>query len=104
MAASPADRSKVTVCDEQFDAAVATTCARQAVERQMVSIVGSFTFFAETIVPVIAESEITWFGECCPITPSELTSPDSFHIGNQPMYAVGRSSRRSRTAARTSTR
>ena len=80
---------EVTVCDEQFDAAVATTCARQAVEEGMVSVVGSFTFFAESIVPVIAESDITWFGACCPITPSELTSDHSFNIGNQPMYAVG---------------
>ena len=80
---------EVTVCDEQFDPAVATTCARQAVDEGMVSIVGSFTFFAESIVPVIAESDITWFGPCCPITPSELTSPHSFPIGNQPMYAVG---------------
>jgi branched-chain amino acid transport system substrate-binding protein len=80
---------EVTVCDEQFDPAVATTCARQAVEEGMVSIVGSFTFFAESIVPVIAESGITWFGACCPITPSEWTSPYSFNIGNQPMYAVG---------------
>ena len=80
---------EVTVCDEQFDPAVATTCARQAVEEEMVSVVGSFTFFAESIVPVIAESSITWFGACCPITPSELTSPYSFNIGNQPMYAVG---------------
>lgn len=80
---------EVTVCDEQFDPAVATTCARQASDEGMVSIVGSFTFFAESIVPVIAESDITWFGPCCPITPSELTSPHSFPIGNQPMYAVG---------------
>jgi ABC-type branched-subunit amino acid transport system substrate-binding protein len=80
---------EVTVCDEQFDPAVATTCAREAVSEGMVSIVGSFTFFAESIVPVIAESDITWFGPCCPITPSELTSPHSFPIGNQPMYAVG---------------
>ena len=80
---------EVTVCDEQFDTAVAATCARQAVEEDMVSVVGSFTFFAESIVPVIAESSITWFGACCPITPSELTSPYSFNIGNQPMYAVG---------------
>jgi branched-chain amino acid transport system substrate-binding protein len=80
---------EVTVCDEQFDPAVATTCARQAVDEGMVSVVGSFTFFAESIVPVIAESSITWFGACCPITPSELTSPYSFNIGNQPMYAVG---------------
>ncbi|MGD9701086.1 MAG: ABC transporter substrate-binding protein [Acidimicrobiia bacterium] len=80
---------EVTVCDEQFDPAVATTCARQAVDEGMVSIVGSFTFFAESIVPVIAESGITWFGACCPITPAELTNPYSFNIGNQPMYAVG---------------
>jgi branched-chain amino acid transport system substrate-binding protein len=80
---------EVTVCDEQFDPAIATTCARQAVEEGMVSIIGSFTFFAESIVPVIAESSITWFGACCPITPSELTNPYSFNIGNQPMYAVG---------------
>ncbi|MEJ6720338.1 ABC transporter substrate-binding protein [Ilumatobacter sp.] len=80
---------EVTVCDEQFDPAIATTCAREAVEEDMVSIVGSFTYFAESIVPVIAESSITWFGACCPITPSELSSPYSFNIGNQPMYAVG---------------
>lgn len=80
---------EVTVCDELFDPAVATTCAREAVEKDMVSIVGSFTFFAESIVPVIAESDITWFGPCCPITPSELTNKHSFPIGNQPMYAVG---------------
>ncbi len=80
---------EVTVCDEQFDPAVATTCARQAVEEDMVSVVGSFTFFAESIVPVISESSITWFGACCPITPSELTNPYSFNIGNQPMYAIG---------------
>ena len=80
---------EVTVCDEKFDPAVATGCARQAVDEGMVSIVGSFTYFAESIVPVISESSITWFGACCPITPSELSSPYSFNIGNQPMYAVG---------------
>ncbi len=77
------------MCDEQFDAAVAATCARQAVDEGVVSVVGSFTFFAESIVPVIAASDITWFGACCPVTPSELTDKHSFNIGNQPMYAVG---------------
>lgn len=80
---------EVTVCDEQFDPAVAATCARQAVEEGVISVVGSFTYFAEAIVPVIAESDITWFGACCPISPSELTSKHSFPIGNQPMYSVG---------------
>ena len=80
---------EVIVCDEQFDPAIAATCARDAVSEGVVSVVGSFTYFAESIVPVIAESDITWFGACCPISPSELTSPHSFNIGNQPMYAVG---------------
>ena len=80
---------EVIVCDEQFDPAIAATCARDAVAEGVVSVVGSFTYFAESIVPVIAESDITWFGACCPISPSELTSPHSFNIGNQPMYAVG---------------
>jgi len=80
---------EVEVCDEQFDAAIAASCARQAVEDKVVSVVGSFTYFAEAIVPVIAQSDITWFGACCPISPSELTDPHSFNIGNQPMYAVG---------------
>lgn len=80
---------EVIVCDEQFDPAVAAGCAREAVEEEVVSIVGSFTYFAESIVPVASESSITWFGACCPITPSELSSPYSFNLGNQPMYAVG---------------
>lgn len=80
---------EVIVCDEQFDPAIAANCARQAVEEGVVSVVGSFTYFAEAIVPVISQSDITWFGACCPISPSELSSPHSFPIGNQPMYAVG---------------
>jgi len=80
---------EVIVCDEQFDPAVAATCARQAVEEEVVAVVGSFTFFSESIVPVIEKSSISWFGPCRPITPSELTSKYSFPIGNQPMYAVG---------------
>lgn len=79
---------EVIVCDEQFDAAVAAACARQAIEEGVVSVVGSFTFFAEAIVPVTAASDITWFGACCAISPSELGSPHSFPMGNQPMYAV----------------
>lgn len=80
---------EVIVCDEQFDAAVAAACARKAVEEGVVSVIGSFTFFAEAIVPVIAASDITWFGACCAISPSELGSAHSFPMGNQPMYAVG---------------
>ena len=80
---------EVQVCDEKFDAAVAATCARKAVDDGVVAVVGSFTYFAEAIVPVIAASDITWFGACCAISPSELSDPHSFNLGNQPMYGVG---------------
>ena len=80
---------EVEVCDEKFDPAVAATCARQAVDNDVVAVVGSFTYFAEAIVPVIAASDITWFGACCAISPSELSDPHSFNLGNQPMYGVG---------------
>jgi branched-chain amino acid transport system substrate-binding protein len=79
----------VQVCDEKFDPAVAATCARKAVDDGVVAVVGSFTYFAEAIVPVIAASDISWFGACCAISPSELNDPHSFNLGNQPMYAVG---------------
>ena len=80
---------EVEVCDEKFDPAVAATCARQAVDDGVVAVVGSFTYFAEAIVPVIAASDITWFGACCAISPSELSDSHSFNLGNQPMYGVG---------------
>ncbi len=80
---------EVQVCDEKFDPAVAATCARKAVDEGVVAVVGSFTYFAEAIVPVIAASDITWFGACCAISPSELSDPHSFNLGNQPMYGVG---------------
>ncbi|MEC7175118.1 MAG: ABC transporter substrate-binding protein, partial [Actinomycetota bacterium] len=40
---------EVIVCDEQFDPAIAATCARDAVAEDVVSVVGSFTYFAEAI-------------------------------------------------------
>ena len=51
---------EVTVCDEQSTLPLLQR-ACEAVEEGMVSVVGSFTFFAESIVPVIADSSITWF-------------------------------------------
>src|SRR5262249_12117306 len=80
---------EVTVCDEQFDPAVAATCARQAVEDGDVSIVGSFTFFAWPLAPVIPASDIPWLGPCCPTPPKDVPVPNSSNIGTQPMYAVG---------------
>jgi hypothetical protein len=54
-----------------------------------VAVVGSYTFFGDNVVPILSASGISWFGECCAGTPSELTSTDSFPVGSSLMYAVG---------------
>lgn len=79
----------VTFCDDQGVAPEATACARQAVRDEMVAVVGSYTFMAESIVPVLERGDISWFGTCCPGTPSELTSQASFPVGSGPLYSSG---------------
>jgi ABC-type branched-subunit amino acid transport system substrate-binding protein len=54
-----------------------------------VAVVGSFTFTGDAIVPILASAHIPYFGNCCNLSASEFTSPDSFPMGNQPLYAVG---------------
>jgi branched-chain amino acid transport system substrate-binding protein len=76
-------------CDAQGTPTAATACARQAVAAHAVAVVGSFTFTGNNIVPVLAAAHIPYFGNCCAVSPAEFTSPDSFPLGNQPLYAVG---------------
>jgi branched-chain amino acid transport system substrate-binding protein len=76
-------------CDAQGTPTAAAACARQAVAANAVAVVGSFTFTGDAIVPILSASHIAYFGNCCAVSASELTSPDSFPIGNQPLYAVG---------------
>jgi ABC-type branched-subunit amino acid transport system substrate-binding protein len=76
-------------CDAQGTPTAAAACARQAVAAHAVAVVGSFTFTGDAIVPVLAAAHIAYFGNCCNLSASEFTSPDSFPMGNQPLYAVG---------------
>ena len=80
---------QVTVCDEHGKPTDAASCARQAVAQKDVAVVGSFSFFGTNIMPALIKAGIPNFGECCPITPPEWTSEDSFPMGTQPLYAVG---------------
>jgi branched-chain amino acid transport system substrate-binding protein len=41
------------------------------------------------VVPILEKANVAQFGNCCAIAPSEFTSPISFPMGNQPLYAVG---------------
>jgi branched-chain amino acid transport system substrate-binding protein len=76
-------------CDAQGTPTAAAACARQAVAAHAVAVVGSFTFTGDAIVPILAAAHVAYFGNCCGLSASEFTSPDSFLLGNQPLYAVG---------------
>jgi len=80
---------EVINCDDRGVAPGATECARQAVTEGVAAVVGSYTFMAESVVPVLEKGDIAWFGTCCPGTPSELTSKASFPVGSGPLYSTG---------------
>jgi ABC-type branched-subunit amino acid transport system substrate-binding protein len=80
---------QVTVCDDQGQPTQASACARQAVQEQDVAVVGSFSFFGDSIVPILKAANIAWFGTCCALSPDELTFSNSFPLGSSLMYAVG---------------
>jgi ABC-type branched-subunit amino acid transport system substrate-binding protein len=76
-------------CDAQGTPTAATACARQAVADHAVAVIGSFTFTGDAIIPTLAAAHTAYFGNCCAVSASEFTSPYSFPLGNQPLYAVG---------------
>jgi hypothetical protein len=72
---------EVIVCDDRADAAEAANCARTAAQEGVVANVGSFTVDASRAIPILEESQIAWFGACCPIVAQENTSEISFPMG-----------------------
>ena len=72
---------EVIFCDDRADAAEAANCARTAAEEGVVANVGSFTVDASRAIPILEESQIAWFGACCPIVAQENTSKISFPMG-----------------------
>ena len=73
---------EVITCDNKGDPNEGANCARQAVEEEVVAVVGSFTFDASRIIPVLEEANIAWFGACCPLVAQEFTSPISYVLGS----------------------
>jgi ABC-type branched-subunit amino acid transport system substrate-binding protein len=72
----------VVTCDNKGDPNEGANCARQAVDQKVVAVVGSFTFDASRIIPVLEQAKIPWFGGCCPLVSQEFTSPDSYVLGS----------------------
>jgi ABC-type branched-subunit amino acid transport system substrate-binding protein len=73
---------QLITCDNKGDPNEGANCARQAVDEKVVAVVGSFTFDASRIIPILEQANTAWFGECCPLVAQEFTSPISFPIGS----------------------
>ena len=79
---------KITICDERGEPTQAAACARQGVEEHVVAVIGSFSFYGESIVPILEKGETALFGGCCAESALELESPISFPMGSQPAYGA----------------
>lgn len=73
---------EVITCDGRGDPNEDAACGRRAVEEGVVAVVGSFTFDASRLVPILEDANMAMFGSCCPIAEQEFTSPISFVIGS----------------------
>jgi ABC-type branched-subunit amino acid transport system substrate-binding protein len=76
-------------CDAHGTPTAASACAREAVAGGAVAVVGNFTFTGDAVVPVLEAGKTALFGNCCALSPTELTSKISFPMGNQPLYGAG---------------
>jgi ABC-type branched-subunit amino acid transport system substrate-binding protein len=76
-------------CDAHGTPTAAAACAREAIADKAVAVVGNFTFTGDAVVPILEKGNTALFGNCCAISPLELTSKISFPMGNQPLYGVG---------------
>jgi len=66
-------------CDDQMSANGASACGRQAVEENVVAVVGGFTLFGDSIMPLIEAAKIPYIMSVA-ISPMENNSTDSFPI------------------------
>jgi branched-chain amino acid transport system substrate-binding protein len=73
---------QVIVCDEKGSPTAGAACAREAVQDKVVAVVGSSSYSGDAIDPILQRAGIAILGNCCPNTPSDLTNPDSFPVGN----------------------
>ena len=80
---------EVNFCDAKGTPTAVSACGREAVAGGAVAVVGNFTFTGDAIIPILEKGKTAQWGNCCAIAPSELVSPISFPMGNQPLYAVG---------------
>lgn len=79
---------EVLICDEGGDPTKATDCARQAIQEEVVAVVGSFGYTGDATIPLLKGAGIAWFGGCCPNSPAEYNEDNAFILGNGPAFAA----------------
>ncbi|MFV0308230.1 MAG: ABC transporter substrate-binding protein [Desertimonas sp.] len=84
---------EVILCDGKGDPNEDANCGREAVSEGVVAVVGSFTFDASRLIPILEENNIAMFGSCCPIAAIEYSSPISFVTGSNFAVPAGAVSR-----------
>ncbi|MGH2939707.1 MAG: ABC transporter substrate-binding protein [Solirubrobacterales bacterium] len=76
-------------CDSRGTPTAAAACAREAVAGNAVAVVSNFSFTGDAVIPILEQGKTAQFGNCCQVSPSELTSPVSLGIGNGPLFGTG---------------
>lgn len=79
---------EVLTCDDHNDPNAATACARQAVARHAVALVGNYSLNADKYVPILERAQLPDVAPCCP-TPREGTSPIVFNAFAGALNTVG---------------
>ncbi|GAA2599596.1 ABC transporter substrate-binding protein [Streptomyces lienomycini] len=79
----------VLTCNDHNDAVTAAKCARRAVKEGAVAVVGSYSQYADSFMPVLEGAGIPYIGGYG-ITNAEFTSPLSYPVnGGQPALLAG---------------
>jgi ABC-type branched-subunit amino acid transport system substrate-binding protein len=80
---------KVLTCNDHNHAVDAAKCARQAVNENVVAVVGSYSQYSESFLPPLEGGGIAYIGGYG-ITNDEFTSPVSYPVnGGQPVLLAG---------------
>lgn len=79
---------QVLTCDEGGTPQKASDCARQAIQEKVVAVVSSFGYTGDATIPLLKGANIAMFGGCCSNAVADLTSSNSFIMGNGPAYGA----------------
>ncbi|MGK4584192.1 ABC transporter substrate-binding protein [Kitasatospora sp. HPMI-4] len=82
-------RLKVLTCNEQNTADGASACARQAVDAHVLAVIGSYSQYGDSFMPVLENARIPYLGGFG-LSGADFSSPDSYPVaGGTPTLVAG---------------